>query len=144
MTTTTPPGGTFTMADDLEVTRMGYGAMQLAGPGVWGPPQDRETALAVVRRLRDALPPHSYVVISHGTAERMPRDVFEQLVRLYRSTSQPVSIRSRVEIEPFFEGVELVEPGLVYVPLWRPEEKGDLLLDRPEVSGGFAAIGRRA
>jgi hypothetical protein len=104
---------------------------------------DDDQALAVVRRLRDALPPNSYVVISHGTAERMPRDVLEQLVRLYRSTSQPVRIRSREEIEPFFEGVELVEPGVVYVPLWRPEEKSDLLLDRPEVSGGFAGIGRK-
>ena len=84
---------------------------------------DDQQALAVVRRLRDALPPHSYVVISHGTAERMPRDVFEQLVRLYRSTSQPVSIRSRVEIEPFFEGVELVEPGLVYVPRGAEKKK---------------------
>ena len=38
MTAKTLPGGTFTMAEDLTVTRMGYGAMQLAGPGVFGPP----------------------------------------------------------------------------------------------------------
>jgi len=37
MTTKTLPGGTFIMAEDLTVTRMGYGAMQLAGPGVFGP-----------------------------------------------------------------------------------------------------------
>ncbi len=43
------PGGTFTMADDLTVTRMGYGAMQLAGPGVFGPPRDRDAAVAVLR-----------------------------------------------------------------------------------------------
>jgi pyridoxine 4-dehydrogenase len=49
MTTTTLPGGTFTMADDLTVTRMGYGAMQLAGPGVFGPPADRDAAVAVLR-----------------------------------------------------------------------------------------------
>jgi hypothetical protein len=104
---------------------------------------DDEQALAVVRQLRDALPPGSYMVISHGTAERMPRDVLEQLVRLYRNTSQPVRIRSREEVEPFFDGVDLVEPGLVYVPLWRPEEDSDLLLDRPEVSGGFAGVARK-
>src|SRR5271165_58043 len=45
----TLPGGTFTMAQDLTVTRMGYGAMQLAGPGVFGPPKDRDAALAVLR-----------------------------------------------------------------------------------------------
>jgi pyridoxine 4-dehydrogenase len=49
MTTTTLPGGTFTMAPDLEVTRMGYGAMQLAGPGVFGPPPNRDAAVAVLR-----------------------------------------------------------------------------------------------
>lgn len=43
--------GTFTMADDLTVTRMGYGAMQLAGPHVFGPPTDRNTAVAVLREV---------------------------------------------------------------------------------------------
>jgi pyridoxine 4-dehydrogenase len=40
---------TFQLADDLTVTRMGYGAMQLAGPGVWGPPRDLAEAVAVLR-----------------------------------------------------------------------------------------------
>ena len=43
------PGGTFSMAEDLTVTRMGYGAMQLAGPHVFGPPRDRNAAIAVLR-----------------------------------------------------------------------------------------------
>lgn len=48
-TLTTPlPGGTWTLGD-LSVTRFGYGAMQLAGPGVMGPPADRDGALAVLR-----------------------------------------------------------------------------------------------
>ncbi len=49
MTSTALPGGTFTLAPDLIVTRMGYGAMQLAGPHVFGPPADRDAAVAVVR-----------------------------------------------------------------------------------------------
>ena len=49
MVARTLPGGTFTMAEDLTVTRMGYGAMQLAGPGVLGPPKDRDAAVAVLR-----------------------------------------------------------------------------------------------
>jgi pyridoxine 4-dehydrogenase len=51
MVTTTLPGGTFTLAQDLTVTRMGYGAMQLAGPGVFGPPDDRDAAVAVLRQV---------------------------------------------------------------------------------------------
>jgi pyridoxine 4-dehydrogenase len=47
--TTTVPGGALTLADDLTISRMGYGAMQLAGPGVFGPPKDRDQALAVLR-----------------------------------------------------------------------------------------------
>jgi pyridoxine 4-dehydrogenase len=43
------PGGTYTTDGDLTVTRVGYGAMQLAGPGVFGPPADRDAAVAVLR-----------------------------------------------------------------------------------------------
>src|SRR5512138_1278525 len=41
--------GTFTMADEVTVNRMGYGAMQLVGPQVFGPPADRAAAVAVLR-----------------------------------------------------------------------------------------------
>jgi pyridoxine 4-dehydrogenase len=50
MAVQTLPGGTFAMAGDLTVTRVGYGAMQLAGPGVFGPPKDRDAAIAVLRK----------------------------------------------------------------------------------------------
>ncbi|MGZ3638969.1 MAG: oxidoreductase, partial [Ktedonobacterales bacterium] len=53
MTAKILPGGTFTMAEDLTVTRMGYGAMQLAGPHVFGPPADRDAAIAVLREAID-------------------------------------------------------------------------------------------
>ncbi len=46
---TSSPGGDLKLAEDLTLSRMGYGAMQLAGPGVWGPPRDREEAIAVLR-----------------------------------------------------------------------------------------------
>lgn len=49
MSTTTLPGGTFRLADDLHLTRIGYGAMQLAGPGVFGPPADCDEAVRVLR-----------------------------------------------------------------------------------------------
>jgi pyridoxine 4-dehydrogenase len=49
-TTTSLPGGTYPLGD-LEVTRMGYGAMQLAGPHVFGPPKDRDESVAVLREV---------------------------------------------------------------------------------------------
>ena len=51
MTATTLPGGTFTMGEDLTVTRIGYGAMQLAGPHVFGPPADQDAAIAVLQNV---------------------------------------------------------------------------------------------
>ena len=42
--------GTFTLGDDLEVTRMGYGAMRITGPGIWGDPSDPDEARRVLRR----------------------------------------------------------------------------------------------
>jgi aryl-alcohol dehydrogenase-like predicted oxidoreductase len=49
--TSTLPGGTFELADDLILTRVGYGAMQLAGPHVFGPPADHDGAIAVLREV---------------------------------------------------------------------------------------------
>jgi pyridoxine 4-dehydrogenase len=51
MTESVAPAGTYQLAPDLTVTRMGYGAMQLAGPGVFGPPADHDQALAVLRAV---------------------------------------------------------------------------------------------
>ncbi len=54
MSDSTIPGGTFTLLSGVTLTRMGYGAMQLAGPHVFGPPADREAAVAVLRDVIDA------------------------------------------------------------------------------------------
>ena len=55
MTTTTlenvaRAAGTFTFGDDLEVVRLGFGAMRITGPGIWGPPADHDEAVRVLRR----------------------------------------------------------------------------------------------
>ncbi|MBM7789906.1 oxidoreductase [Tenggerimyces flavus] len=49
----TAPGGVLALASDLTISRMGFGAMQLAGPNVFGPPRDRDQALAVLREVVD-------------------------------------------------------------------------------------------
>ena len=56
--TSSAPGGTLTLAGDFVISRMGFGAMQLAGPGVFGPPRDRDQALAVLREAVDLGVPH--------------------------------------------------------------------------------------
>ena len=77
-TTSSPaglPGGTYRLADDLELTRFGYGAMQLAGPGVFGPPRDPEEAARVLRRVVD-------LGITHlDTAQFYGPDATNELIR---------------------------------------------------------------
>ncbi len=51
MATTASASGTFRIGGDLEVTRLGYGAMRITGPGIWGPPPDPGAATAVLKRL---------------------------------------------------------------------------------------------
>jgi pyridoxine 4-dehydrogenase len=50
-TPTAAPSGTFKIGGDLEITRLGFGAMRITGDGIWGPPRDHDQAVAVVRRL---------------------------------------------------------------------------------------------
>jgi pyridoxine 4-dehydrogenase len=67
--------GTFALGGDLPVVRLGYGTMQLPGEGVWGPPRDRETALAVLRRAVEI------GITFFDTADSYGPEVAEDLLR---------------------------------------------------------------
>jgi SAM-dependent methyltransferase len=75
---------------------------------------------ALVAELRDALAPGSYIVISHGTTDGQATHVAEAMGR-YNQTTAPFQPRTRAEVMAFFDGLEMVDPGLVPVPLWRPD-----------------------
>jgi hypothetical protein len=104
---------------------------------------DDDTAYHLVRAFRDVLAPGSGIALVHASNEGAPPDRLAQLDRLYSQTPTPVRIRSRSEIERFFDGFELAEPGVVYLSLWRPEGTDDLFLDDPERCSGFAGVGRK-
>lgn len=101
-----------------------------------------EVAYRTVEVLRNALVPGSYIAISHPTDDNLPQEQIEQAKNLYASSGNPVNIRSFDQIESFFYGLELVEPGLVYVSRWRPEGPDDLF-DQPEFSGYYGGVGRK-
>ncbi|MDQ3829791.1 MAG: SAM-dependent methyltransferase, partial [Candidatus Tectomicrobia bacterium] len=104
---------------------------------------DDEEAYRVVRSVRDALVPGSFIAISHPTPDETPPEQAEKAERLYAAIGTPVRVRSYNEVGRFFEGLELLEPGLVHVPLWRPEGPDDLFLETPELSGYYGGIGRK-
>jgi len=104
---------------------------------------DDEEAYSLVRTLRDALVPGSYIAISHGTRDDAPPGVLDQLNKLTKATPTPTKDRSWAEILHFFEGLELVEPGLVRLPLWRPEGPDDIFLDQPERVLVFGGVGHK-
>jgi SAM-dependent methyltransferase len=80
---------------------------------------DSDEPAALVAELREALAPGSYVVISHGTTDGQAPGVAEAMGH-YSQTTAPFQPRGHAAVEAFFAGLELVDPGLVRVPLWRP------------------------
>jgi hypothetical protein len=105
---------------------------------------DTSEARQLVQHLREAVAPGSYMVISHAGMEyEEAKRWLDRAVQAYSRSTTPITPRTRAEIASFFEGLELVEPGLVDVPLWRPEGPHDVLLDDPKRANGVAGVARK-
>jgi SAM-dependent methyltransferase len=90
---------------------------------------DADDPWRVVATLRDALAPGSFLVLSHATNESRPA-VTRAAEKVYsRSAPAPGRTRSRAEILRFFDGLQLLDPGLVYAPQWRPDSPADVPSD---------------
>jgi hypothetical protein len=77
---------------------------------------------AIVATLMDAVPPGSYLVVSHMGSDLVPPQTQQEMSSIsHRVSQQQYSNRSREQVAQFFTGADLVEPGLVRVEEWRPE-----------------------
>lgn len=103
-------------------------------------PDDHDLA-GLIGRYRRLLAPESYLAISHGTDEHLPE--ITALARLYRETKNPLALRTREEVAALFDGFELLEPGVVFTPEWRPDAPEDVG-DAPERSVCYAGVGRKS
>jgi len=74
-----------------------------------------------VRAIMDALPSGSFLVLTHSTPDEVPDDVTDAMKAVYSGSSAQVAPRSSEDIARFFDGLELIDPGLVNVTLWRPD-----------------------
>jgi hypothetical protein len=103
---------------------------------------DDEDPWRIVATLRDALAPGSYLVLTHLTNESRPV-VAQAAATVYnRTVSTDVHMRSRAEILRFFDGFDLVEPGLVYIAQWRPDSPASVP-DDPSQFWVLAGVGRK-
>ncbi|WP_116210680.1 SAM-dependent methyltransferase [Streptomyces olivoreticuli] len=114
--------------------------------------EDREDPWGAVAELRDALAPGSLLILTHATTDSGPikPEEGERVEGVYRGVGSPLLMRSHAEVARFFDGFEMVEPGLVPMPMWRPEApaKGPgggagSTDDDPAMYVGFAGVGRK-
>jgi S-adenosyl methyltransferase len=93
---------------------------------------DDDEPYAVVGKLVAALPAGSYLAISHPAKDIHAAEMAVMVDRLNKMMAEKVTVRDRAEVARFFDGLELVEPGLTNVPDWRP--------DTPEEASSPAAL----
>jgi hypothetical protein len=96
----------------------------------------------IVANLRDTLPDGSYLVLSHATADFHPPGTKDEAAAAYQNAAAPLLLRAHSEISTYFDGFELLEPGLVQAPLWRPEGKPTRPKELTKI-GIYAGIGRK-
>ncbi|MFD6416859.1 SAM-dependent methyltransferase [Streptomyces sp. NPDC060194] len=106
--------------------------------------EDSDDPYGAVAALRDGLAPGSLLILSHASSETVPVPPSEVdgAVKVYNDIRNPLVMRPASEVERFFTGFELVEPGLVKMPLWRPESPVEL--EDPFAFSGYAGVGRKA
>jgi S-adenosyl methyltransferase len=106
---------------------------------------DDDLANHIAARLRDAMVPGGYLAVSHAVSDLRPTAA-SRIASLYQATGAVANgprreLRKKADVEPFFGDLEMVEPGLVYLPQWRPDLPGATEASAPVwVVGG---VGRR-
>lgn len=108
--------------------------------GIMGHIPDDDEARSIVDRLKNALPTGSYLSLNDGT-NVVAGEAFDSAARLWNeSVSAPYRLRKPEQIARFFDGLEVVEPGVVSCPLWRPELSA---AESPAEMDAYGGVGRK-
>ncbi|MGH3262007.1 MAG: SAM-dependent methyltransferase, partial [Trebonia sp.] len=102
--------------------------------------EDAGDPRGIVATIRDALPAGSYLVLAHVSVDGVPDDVVQRAVSLYNQASEPLTPRTRAQVESFFDGFDIVEPGIVREYAWRPDPSADAA---GKISLGWVGVGRK-
>jgi SAM-dependent methyltransferase len=103
---------------------------------------DADEPAGVVAAIRDAIAPGSFIAISHLTSAQRPEDAARLGAHAAQRTGVPIIFRSYAQISGFFDGLTVIDPGVVELPQWRPESPQDVAED-PGRSLGSAGVGRK-
>jgi S-adenosyl methyltransferase len=144
----TPEGATDYIEADLnepdEIIQGAARTLDLTQPvgvvlmGILAHISDYDQARSIVKRLLDAVPSGSYLVVRDGANTN---EAYERAIRRYNdSGAVPYHLRSPEQIARYLDGLELVEPGVVSCPLWRPETAD---IGTPIELAVLGAVGRK-
>jgi hypothetical protein len=100
---------------------------------------EAENPYGIVATLLGALPPGSYLTVSHPGADIDAEAQGKLAERLNQTMAEKVTMRDRAQVARFFDGLEMVEPGLVRVPQWRPASE----LEARSPAGLWGGMGRK-
>ncbi|MFG3031372.1 SAM-dependent methyltransferase [Streptomyces sp. NPDC048253] len=103
---------------------------------------DEDGAHELVDRLLAALPSGSYLMMTHATADFSPEESAAATAKL-KAAGVTLALRSREEFTRFFDGLDLVEPGVAVVPEWHPELGEPVPGQDDGVIPGYGAVGRK-
>jgi hypothetical protein len=101
---------------------------------------DTGEAQAIINRLVDGVPSGSFLVLSHPTTEVDAEPMIEAVRYWNEQGSAPMTLRTRDEMLRFFDRVDLLDPGVVSCPRWRPDVMD---IDEPVDVTHFAGVGRK-
>jgi O-methyltransferase involved in polyketide biosynthesis len=101
---------------------------------------DDDEAKTIVTRLMAAVPSGSFLAITHSTSEVTGERVIEAVRQWNLVAPTPYRLRSPEQIAAFFEGLELIEPGIVSCPQWRPDPHD---IGSVQKMDEFCALGRK-
>ncbi|WP_206793415.1 SAM-dependent methyltransferase [Amycolatopsis sp. MtRt-6] len=102
---------------------------------------DARHPAGLVAAYRDALAPGSYLALSSGTFEGQGEEV-RRAAELYRKSGTDVVARSRAELRALVDGFEILPPGIVFTPEWRPDDPAEVGA-HPEQASQLALVGRK-
>ena len=146
----TPPGAAIYLDADLrdpgKILAGAAGLLDFGQPvavlliGILQLIPDTDDPYGIVARLMEAVAPGSWLAVFHPASDIHPEQIADATRRLNARSAGTTTLRTRAEIARFFDGLELLEPGLVQVHRWQP---GSAAPDGGQQIAGYAGLARK-